>query len=351
MNDDNDAWNELQHKNRTVFGATWSNDGSHLACSDNFGTISIWSMNGTPKKTVWQNAHQRILSGVPTSASIYCLETLPDTLGGHLVSGGMDGDVVFWRWPNEHAEEVARFKRHGRAGEINGISILSGHTNAIVCACGTHGRPEPGIAVMHDIETGKEVRTLEGHKKSLLCVTTTHSTSQIGECAITGSEDGTMKLWDLRTLECTRTFAPKDGKWISCVEVDAAGTQVVCGGGSCEVSCCLLPSLIPMAAAPLPAPLQTAKYADDGTLFCGYGDTVARYSASLGPVSTRTVTGIQTVYNVALSKQRPDSTDPAALLLAQLLPNFLASKVAIVGEGSCIEVIENNTCEATKLDF
>lgn len=342
------AWNELQRKNRIVFGATWSNDGKHLACSDNFGSISIWS--GT-KKTVWQNAHKRTSAGIPTSASIYCLETLPDALGGHLVSGGMDGDAVIWEWPNESAKEMSRLKKHERAGEINGISILSGHKNAIVCACGTHGRKEPGVGVMYDIETGNTIGTLEGHKKALLCVTTSHNTSQIGECVITGSEDGTVKLWDPRSLECTRTFVPQGGKWVSCVEVDTAGTQMVCGGGSCEVSCCLLPSLIPMAAAALPAPLQTAKYADDGTLFCGYGNTVARYSALLDPLSTRTMAGIRVVYSIAFSKQRLDSTDAAALLLAQLSPNFLASRVAIAGEGSCVEVIENGACDGTQLDF
>lgn len=346
-----DAWNEIQYRNRTVFGATWSNDGTHLACGDNFGTISIWDMSGAPQKTVWHNAHKRTCAGSPTSASIYCLETLPEALGGHLVSGGMDGDIVLWKWPGENPEEVARFKKHPKAGETNGISILTGRTNAVVCACGTYGRPEPGVAVIYDIESGKNIGTFQGHTKSLLCVTASQSTSQAGECVITGSEDGSVKLWDLRTLECTRTFTPQGAKWISCVEVDAAGTQVVCGGGACEISCCLLPSLIPMAAAPLPAPLQTARYADDGTLFCGYGNTVARYSAELGPVSTRSVAGIQTVYDIALSKQRLDSTDPAALLLAQLSSNFLASKVAIVGEGSCVEVIENDACEATRLDF
>ena len=347
----NDAWDKVQRRNRTVFGATWSNDGTSLACGDNFGTIAIW--NGS-EKTVWRGAHKPINAGAPTSASVYCLKTLPDSLCGHLVSGGMDGDTVIWKWPSttttEQSSEVARLKKHSdEAGEVNGVAVVTGRTNAVVCACGTYGRRgAPGVGVVYDIERAQAVGVLRGHTKALLCVSAAGN-----DCVVTGGEDGALRLWDLRTFECTGTFTPKGAKWVSCVEADAAGTQVVCGGGgggACEVSCCLLPSLLPLAAAaPLPAPLQAAKYAEDGTLFCGYGNTVVRYNASFEPISTYDMTGVQTVYDIALTRQV--ARTPELLLLAQISQSVLVSKIAVVGEGSCVEVIESDVSEPNVIEF
>ena len=63
-----------------------------------------------------------------------------------------------------------------------------------------------------DIKTGKEIRTFFGHSRGVNSV----AFSPDGKQALSGSDDGTLKLWDIETVEEIASFISYiDGEWIA----------------------------------------------------------------------------------------------------------------------------------------
>ncbi|MBU4036680.1 MAG: protein kinase, partial [Proteobacteria bacterium] len=58
-----------------------------------------------------------------------------------------------------------------------------------------------------DVETGKCLRTFEGHSKSVNSV----SLSSDSRYAFSGSSDNTLKLWEIETGKCLHTFEGHSG--------------------------------------------------------------------------------------------------------------------------------------------
>lgn len=77
-----------------------------------------------------------------------------------------------------------------------------------------------------DMCSGDVKCILKGHKDYIHCVDHLRKTNQV----MSGSEDGTVKFWDVRTSEAVEQITPSSmemacrnslGKWISCVAVDS----------------------------------------------------------------------------------------------------------------------------------
>ncbi|CAL9768115.1 unnamed protein product [Musa acuminata subsp. burmannicoides] len=82
-----------------------------------------------------------------------------------------------------------------------------------------------------DVETGKQKMVFKGHADYLHCITARKSSHQI----ITGSEDGTTRIWDCRSGICTQVIRPeknfksKVSSWVSCVATDTSESWLACG--------------------------------------------------------------------------------------------------------------------------
>ncbi|KAM8794712.1 THO complex subunit 6 [Eudromia elegans] len=95
------------------------------------------------------------------------------------------------------------------------------------------GGGDCAVRVM-DLETGTFTLELRGHQDYVHCLALRDPP---GQC-LSGGEDGTVRLWDLRSAtqvqvievhkyqECSR---PQHGKWIRCLATDS--DWMVCGGG------------------------------------------------------------------------------------------------------------------------
>jgi U4/U6 small nuclear ribonucleoprotein PRP4 len=57
-----------------------------------------------------------------------------------------------------------------------------------------------GVGRLWDIRTGKSILPLQGHAKAILCM----DFSPNGYTLATGSEDNTVRVWDLRGKKCVR---------------------------------------------------------------------------------------------------------------------------------------------------
>ncbi|CAK9211407.1 unnamed protein product [Sphagnum troendelagicum] len=99
-------------------------------------------------------------------------------------------------------------------------------------------------------ETGKNTMVCQGHSDYLHCIASRPSHNQI----ITGSEDGTARIWDCQSGECVAALdqwnAVKISKkpmaklpWISCLSLNASENWLVCGNGGYCVTLWRLPGL------------------------------------------------------------------------------------------------------------
>lgn len=108
---------------------------------------------------------------------------------------------------------------------------LRGHQDWVNCAAIS---PDGKTAVsgsddrtmrLWDLRTGENLRVFEGHEESISSV----AVSPVGGLALSGSRDSTLRVWDLRTGE-SRGILGRHHGWVSCVAISADGRLALSGG-------------------------------------------------------------------------------------------------------------------------
>lgn len=173
-----------------------------------------------------------------------------------LLSCGDDGRIQGWRWQeisNAFASAIQNststlqplleFKNPQQKGPWGALSPMP-ETNAL--AIDSQGKrifsaAGDGYAYCWDMVTGRNVTTFKGHSDYLHCIVARSSQNQV----ITGSEDGTVRMWDCRTGCCIAILDPfratkitkqskKTSPWVSCMALDTSENWLACGsGGGC----------------------------------------------------------------------------------------------------------------------
>jgi Prp8 binding protein len=114
--------------------------------------------------------------------------------GDHAASAGFDRTIMLWNTQNG----------------IENYSGLRGHTNAILQvrwsqADGTKlftASADKSVA-WWDVVEGERVKNMKGHSSIVNCCSLSRSTSTLG---FSGGDDGTVRVWDMRTRRCEGTF-------------------------------------------------------------------------------------------------------------------------------------------------
>jgi WD40 repeat protein len=88
----------------------------------------------------------------------------------------------------------------GHAGAIHSIAFTPNGQYALSGSA-------DGTIKLWEVETGQEVHSFSGHKDEVLSV----ALSPNGECALSGSRDGIMKLWRICLSGCREIWAPCSG--------------------------------------------------------------------------------------------------------------------------------------------
>ncbi|XP_020587735.1 THO complex subunit 6 isoform X2 [Phalaenopsis equestris] len=164
-----------------------------------------------------------------------------------LLSCGDDGYIRVWKWAEVHMAAVQGSHKGEKLRPIlelvnpqkerpwgalspipeNNAIAVDKEDGSIFSAAGD------SCAYCWDMETGKKKIVFKGHSDYLHSVTVRKSNNQI----ITGSEDGTARVWDCRSGRCAHVIDPqksfklKESTWISSVALDNSGSWLVCGTG------------------------------------------------------------------------------------------------------------------------
>ncbi|XP_047309155.1 THO complex subunit 6 isoform X2 [Impatiens glandulifera] len=165
-----------------------------------------------------------------------------------LFSCGDDGRIRGWRWRelSETTEahihlqddinpilDLVNPQHKGPWGALspipeNNAIAVDTRSRSIFAAAGD------SCAYCWDVEKGEVKMVFKGHSDYLHCILTHNSGNQI----ITGSEDGTARLWDCRTGKCIQVIDPGMDKklnglfpFMSSIALDNSENWLVCGNG------------------------------------------------------------------------------------------------------------------------
>lgn len=128
-------------------------------------------------------------------------------LARELISGSFDSTVIVWDLQRNAAKRVLRF----HAGPVNTVAVLEG-------GCFASGGEDMRIAIWCG-EADKPANVLEGHEAPVT------SLAAFGARLVSGSFDGTVRIWPLSTTARIETFALQ-GTAVTAVAAPPAGGAI-----------------------------------------------------------------------------------------------------------------------------
>ncbi|KAM6583484.1 hypothetical protein CsatB_010486 [Cannabis sativa] len=161
-----------------------------------------------------------------------------------LLSCGDDGRIRGWRWKDctesdvpiplqgKHMRPVLDLVTSQHKGPWGALSPVP-ENNAIVVntlSGSIYAAAGDSCAYCWDVETSQVKMVSKGHSDYLHSITARNSTNQI----ITGSKDGTTRIWDCRSGKCIQVIEPgKEMKlkgyssYVGCISLDASESWLV----------------------------------------------------------------------------------------------------------------------------
>ncbi|CAI5706067.1 unnamed protein product [Peronospora effusa] len=236
-----------------------SGGGPVLVAATSLGLIHIYRLSHVMTPVYWDQVGRGEMSAFPGpnlsflahSTQIYSLCFAGNDTTPLLISGG-DQDFRVWKWKDIllAVEDPARIKtlepvHIGRlkcrtlgfrgallpATEINDVTV-SKNTGHLFLAGGD------SVAHEWDINTQQFTRQFEGHEDYLHAVRHLQHSQEL----VTGSEDGTLGIWDVRQSKKVEFLRPQQttqssssvlsSVWVGAVAHDESEMWLACGGGT-----------------------------------------------------------------------------------------------------------------------
>ncbi|XP_023611069.1 THO complex subunit 6 homolog isoform X2 [Myotis lucifugus] len=303
-----EVFQALQRLHMTIFSQCFSPCGKFLAAGNNYGQIAIFSLSAALSSEAKEESKKPIVTFQAHDGPVYSMVSTDR----HLFSAG-DGEVKAWLWAEilkKGCKELwcrqPPYRTSLEVPEINALLLVPKENSLILAG---------GDCQLHtmDLETGAFTRALRGHTDYIHCLALRDRNPEV----LSGGEDGTVRLWDLRmakevqtievykhevracpphtlfsllpgpllcldlllpsplpSQECSR---PHNGRWIGCLATDS--DWMVCGGGP-ALTLWHLRSSTPTTIFPMWAPQKHVTFYQDLILSAGQGPCVNQWQLS-----------------------------------------------------------------------
>ena len=267
-----------------VYATAITPDGAHLLAGTGHGKLHIWRLKPPPDPTdpLSFTPPELCASVQAHRGAIYSLSFAPSSGSGHVLLSGSDEEIRGWRVEQLAAggDPQAVLELQNPRGELRrgGLGPLS-ETSALALdpvSGALYSAAGDGNAYAWDLTAQKCVGRFSGHGDLLHCLAVRSKQRQL----LSGSEDGTLRLWDVRNHSSTHVLRPDEPPlcpssaatgatgaggggggsgggcgWCSCVAVDSSENWAVAGWGagflcSIELNTLSCVAVLPTAAAP-----------------------------------------------------------------------------------------------------
>jgi predicted NACHT family NTPase len=190
----------------------FSPDGKLLAMGDTNGEIHLWKLPET----------QLLISSKGHASLVFSVAFSSDSQ--MLASGSVDGTVKLWDCATGQCLKVLR-------GHTNNVWSVAFSSNGRTLASGSGD----GTLRCWDLNTGQCLKTLQGHTGQVWSVAFSPIPpnpayqGEFGGILASSGADNTMKLWDVSSGQCLKTFQSDNGQ-VKSVAFSPDGKTIASGG-------------------------------------------------------------------------------------------------------------------------
>ncbi|XP_030488647.2 THO complex subunit 6-like [Cannabis sativa] len=232
-----------------------------------------------------------------------------------LLSCGDDGRIRGWRWKDctesdvpiplqgKHMRPVLDLVNPQHKGPWGALSpVPENNAIAVNTLSGSiYAAAGDSCAYCWDVETGQVKMVYKGHSDYLHSIIARNSTNQI----ITGSEDGTARIWDCRSGKCIQVIEPgKEMKlkgyssYVGCISLDASESWLACGSGR-SLSIWNLPASECISKISTSASVQDVVFDENQILAVGAEPLLNRFNIN-GEILSQIQCAPQSAFSVSL---------------------------------------------------
>jgi WD40 repeat protein len=192
----------------SVWAVAFSPDGTRLLSGGKDATLRLWDVSSGRELRQFQG-HEDLVTSVVFS---------PD--GKRALSGGIEGEVLLWDLDRDRPLEAFRFGASVK--HVHHVAFAPDGKRAVVCA-------DRGVFLV-DAATGEVRQHLQGHTQAAV-----HAAfSPDGHRILSGSDDGTLRLWDATTDQSVRVLAGHESG-VTSVSFSPDGRRALSAGSDATV--------------------------------------------------------------------------------------------------------------------